>query len=142
MSAPLNPSGLGRPRGMSLQKLGIVANDFNNNMLADFGRTITIVPVTEVKDAYGHITKTYSGTTTINAVFMQRSHNYERKEDGEQITAPAYLLHKSTSTVKKGDMIISGTGTFSTWLAFDVIDRPNRDNIVYKYSPLFHEGEV
>lgn len=118
---------------MALADVGIVSDDFDNNEWTDFGQSISHVPVTITEDWRGSKTNVFTGTATITAVFHKRDITFIRNKDGIRQLAPAFLMHKQDSGIKRGDKVIIGTGTGSEWKVHNVINRRN----VYQFSDLY-----
>jgi len=115
---------------MSLSDIGINEDDFLQNEYEDFGSDITHVSATETEDFRGNKTVIFSGTSTIHAVFHKREITYQRTDSGIRKLAPAYLMHKTDSGIKRGDKIIANG---EEWKVFNVI---NRDGI-FLFSDLY-----
>ena len=121
---------------MSLTAIGIGSGDFLDNPLVDFGTSVSLAKATETEDHLGNKTFTYSGTSTITAVFHIRNKTYERTESGERTLAPAYLMSKLSDNVEKNDKIVFGTGTNSQWKVFNINNRV-QEGTIFVFSDLY-----
>jgi len=120
---------------MGIADIGIGTADFEDNPLADFGTGVNWVTVTETVDFRGNKTLIFSGTTSITAVFHKRDKTYVRDKEGVRQLAPAYLMHKENSGIKRGDKIVIGSGTGSEWKIINVLGRPV-ESPIYNFSDL------
>ena len=100
--------------------LGINANDFVNNALADFGTTVTVETFTGTVDTFGGETDGSFASKSISAVFHERDKRIVRDPDGTIIESPAYLMTKVTDTVGTGDKV---TVDGRKWRCFNAINR-------------------
>lgn len=120
----------------ALIDIGIGSSDFIDNELADFGTSVSHVPVTETEDWRGNKTLVFSGTSSRTVVLHKRTVTYVRDKEGIKRESPAYLMHKTGSTIKRGDKIVIGTGTESQWKVINVVGRPVQTPI-FQYSDLY-----
>jgi hypothetical protein len=115
--------------------IGCGSGDFIDNIIADFGESVTHIPVTVTEDVRGNEVRVFSGTTTITAHVLVRSIDYVRDKTGIQKLAPAYMQSKDSDGVKAGDMIIVSVGTFKV---FNTIAREAAQSGLYVYSELYY----
>lgn len=113
-----------------LEAIGVGSSDFNNNEWTDFGTSGTLVSRSATEDFRGSKTFTSTGTSAVTIVFHRRERTYIRDKEGVRELAPAYIMHKTDSGIKRGDMIIIKNGT---WKVHNVL---NRDDI-YSFSDLY-----
>lgn len=111
--------------------LGINADDFINGPLADFGRSMTIETKTGTVDTFGGEHESFV-SSTITAVFHERSKTPVRNPDGTIINSPAYLMSKVTDNVGTGDKI---TMEGRKWKCFNAINRKG----IFIWSDLYLE---
>ncbi len=120
---------------MAWADIGIGTADFINNALADQGTSVSHVPVAITEHEDGRKDFVFSGTASKTVIFHIRHITYERTKEGIRQLAPAYMMHQTDSTIKRGDKIIIGSGTASQWKVKNVVPTP-------KEGPHFHYSDM
>ena len=111
--------------------LGINEDDFIDNELKDFGRTVFLEVVTGTIDSMGNITtEVVTGSSNVSAVFHERSKTRVRTPEGEIELAPAFLMSRIDDNVGTGNKI---TIDDKTWRVFNRINRKG----IFRYHDLY-----
>lgn len=92
---------------------GVLAADFSNGPLADWGQSVTHTPVTKTtSNISGQETLTPGTPVSISAVFMLMSNKWYFDKEGLVEGGDAWLAALPADNVRENDLIIANSETF------------------------------